>query len=337
MAYSKEIYEKALSEIKKRRNDAEYVASQHRAKLTEKYPEFAFIENELAKTGREILGVFALPKEQADKKLLEIRKKNADIRRSRTELLKSLGLPENYLDVNYTCKKCEDKGFIEERNDEKGISYGTKFCTCHLELLKKLASEKMSKSTPLELSSFEDFDLSYYSKYAENNGEVPYFAMKDVLEGCKEYAEGFGLDSNSLYFCGRTGLGKTHLSLAIANEVIKKGYNVVYGSAISFLNKMEREKFGRADTFETEDALIDADLLILDDLGAEFLTAFTVSSIYNIINCRIARGVPTIISSNLSLDEIKSRYPESVASRIIGNFKTVEFIGKDIRQIQNNE
>ncbi len=336
MAYSKEIYEKALAEIKKRRNDAEYEASQHKQELTEKYPEFAFIESELAKTGREILGVFALPKEQADKKLQAIRKKNAEIRNSRTELLKSMGLPEDYLDVNYTCKKCEDRGFIEERNDEKGVSYGTKYCTCHLELLKKLASEKMSKSTPLELSSFEDFNLDYYSK-KEVDGESPYKEMQRVYKSCISYAENFDLDSQSLYFFGRTGLGKTHLSLAIANEAIKKGYNVIYGSVIGFLNKMEREKFGRAETFETEDILIDADLLILDDLGAEFQTAFTTSAVYNLINSRIARGVPTIISSNLSIKELKERYPESVASRIIGNFATVEFIGSDIRQIMNEE
>lgn len=336
MAYSTEIYEKALAEIKKRRNDAEYEASQHKQELTEKYPEFAFIESELAKTGKEILGVFALPKDLAEKKLMAIRKKNAEIRNSRTELLKSMGLPENYLDVNYTCKKCEDRGFIEERNDEKGVSYGTKYCTCHLELLKKLASEKMSKSTPLELSSFEEFNLDYYSK-KEVDGESPYKEMQRVYKSCISYAENFDLDSQSLYFFGRTGLGKTHLSLAIANEAIKKGYNVIYGSVISFLNKMEREKFGRAETFETEDILIDADLLILDDLGAEFQTAFTTSAIYNLINSRIARGVPTIISSNLSIKEFKERYPESVASRIIGNFATVEFIGSDIRQIMNEE
>lgn len=336
MAYSKEIYEKALAEIKKRRTDAEYEASQHKQELTEKYPEFAFFENELAKTGREILGVFALPKEQADKKLNAIRKKNAEIRNSRTELLKSMGLPENYLDVNYTCKKCDDRGFIEERNDEKGVSYGTKYCTCHLELLKRLASEQMSRTTPLELSSFEDFDLEYYSK-AEENGESPYREMQRVYKSCISYAKNFDLESQSLYFFGRTGLGKTHLSLAIANEAIKKGYNVVYGSVIGFLNKMEREKFGRAETFETEDILIDADLLILDDLGAEFQTAFTTSAIYNLINSRIARGVPTIISSNLSIKELKERYSESVASRIIGNFATVEFIGSDIRQIQSQE
>ena len=161
--------------------------------------------------------------------------------------------------------------------------------------------------------------------------------MKFVYENCKNYVDDFDLESNNLYFYGRTGLGKTHLSLAIANEVMKKGYNVVYGSVITFLNKLEREKFGRTETYETEDALVDADLLILDDLGAEFTTPVAVSCLYNILNCRIARRVPTIISSNLSVEEIKNRYPESIASRIIGNFKTVEFIGKDIRQIQNDE
>ena len=160
--------------------------------------------------------------------------------------------------------------------------------------------------------------------------------MKSVYESCRSYADNFGTDSNNLYFYGRTGLGKTHLSLAIANEVIKKGYNVVYGSVINFLNKLEREKFGRADSFETEDILIGADLLILDDLGAEFSTAVATSSLYNIINSRIARGVPTIISSNLNIKEMQDRYPESVASRVIGNYKMVVFDGKDIRQIQNS-
>ena len=160
--------------------------------------------------------------------------------------------------------------------------------------------------------------------------------MSYVYNSCVKYAESFDLDSVSLYFYGRTGLGKTHLSLAIANEAIKKGYNVIYGSVINFLNKMEKEKFGKADT-DTEKLLIDADLLILDDLGAEFTTAYTVSAIYNILNSRICRGVPTIISSNLDLDDIKGRYPESIASRIIGTFSPVEFIGDDVRQIMNEE
>ena len=337
MAYSRKIHDRVSAEIRNRKNNAEYTATQHKNELSLKYPEFQFIEQELAKTGMETVSAFALPMEQAEKRLDLIREKNRQLRQERTNLLKALNLPENYLDVNYTCTKCNDTGLVENFDEEKRVSYGTEYCSCYNELLKKYASEKMSKMTPLELSSFEDFDLDYYSKNASDGQFSPYDTMKIVYAGCRNYAETFDKESNNLYFFGRTGLGKTHLSLAIANEVIKKGYNVVYGSVINFLNKMEREKFGKTDTFETEDILIGADLLILDDLGAEFSTPFVVSALYNIINSRIARGVPTIISSNLSLDEIKSRYPESVASRIIGNYKIIGFSGKDIRQIQNNE
>ncbi len=337
MAYSREMHEKARAEIKNRRNNAEYTAQQHKYELTAKYPEFQFIETELAKTGHETVRAFSMPKDKAEIELNRIREKNRQLREERKNLLKALNLPEDYLDVKYTCEKCQDTGVVEDYDDDRRVSYGTKLCSCHNELLKKYASEKMSSMTPLELSSFDDFDLDYYSKNKSNELFSSYETMKMVYQGCLDYAKEFDTDSNSLYFHGRTGLGKTHLSLAIANEVMKKGYNVVYGSVLNFLNKLEREKFGRADSFETEDILINADLLILDDLGAEFSTPVTISSLYNIINSRIARCVPTIISSNLSLEEIKSRYPESIASRIIGNYKTIEFAGKDIRQIQNNE
>ena len=336
MAYSKEFHDRARLEIRQRRDNAELIAKQHKIEMTEKYPEFQFIEEMLAKTGAETVNAFALPKEMGDELLMLLREKNRQLREERTNLLKELGLPLNYLNVNYTCEKCNDTGTIENYDEENRVSYGTRYCDCYMDLLKKYSAEKMSKMTPLELSSFEDFDLDYYPKKAES-GKAPYEHMRDVYSRCVSYAQNFDKDSVSLYFCGRTGLGKTHLSLAIANEAIKKGYNVVYGSVINFLNKLEREKFGRADSFETEDILIDADLLILDDLGAEFSSAVAMSSLYNIINSRIARGVPTIISSNLSVKEVQERYPESVASRIIGTFKIVEFSGKDIRQIQNNE
>lgn len=333
MAYGRKLHEKVRAEINDRRITAETVAAVNKNELTAKYPEFQFIEAELAKTGMAIVRAFSLPKEDAEKALKNIREKNTALREERTNLLKALKLPEDYLDVKYTCKKCEDKGIYEERDDEKNVSYGSKYCECYTSLLKKYATEELNKNTPLELSSFEDFQLDYYP--TSKRGDSPREAMSYVYNSCVKYAQSFDLDSVSLYFYGRTGLGKTHLSLAIANEVIKKGYNVIYGSVINFLNKMEKEKFGRADS-DTEKLLVDADLLILDDLGAEFSTAYTISAIYNILNSRICRGVPTIISSNLDLDEIKNRYPESVASRIIGNFSTVKFIGDDVRQILND-
>ena len=334
MAYSRNLHEKVRAEIKERKTTAEQKAYENKSKLCEQYPEFQFIEAELANTGMAIVNAFALPKDDIETALENIRKKNEELQNERKNLLKALKLPSDYFDVHYVCSKCEDTGLIEERDEERNVSFGSKYCDCYMSLLKKYAAEEINKNTPLELSNFEDFDLSLYP--STKNGESPREAMSYVYKSCVEYAKSFDLDSVSLYFYGRTGLGKTHLSLAIANEAVKKGYNVIYGSVINFLNKMEKEKFGRADT-DTEKLLIDADLLILDDLGAEFTTAYTVSAIYNILNSRICRGVPTIISSNLDLDEIKGRYPESIASRIIGTFSPVEFIGDDVRQILNEE
>jgi DNA replication protein DnaC len=330
------MHDKARAEIKKRKNDAENTASQRKAELTFKYPEFQFIESELAKTGYETIKAFSLPKENAEKELVKIREKNKILREERVNLLKALKLPEDYLDVKYTCPICEDTGICEDYDSERQVSHGSKYCKCYLEILKGYAVNDLNRSTPLELSSFDDFRLDYYP-LTSKNADRPREEMTDVFNSCKRYAQAFDKDSKSLYFYGRTGLGKTHLSLAIASDVIKKGYNVIYGSVITFLNKMEKEKFGRAETFVTEDSLIGADLLILDDLGAEFQSSYTVSAIYNLLNSRICRGVPTIISSNLSLDEIKNRYPESIASRIIGTFSPVEFIGDDVRQILNEE
>lgn len=336
MGYNKEVYEKALNEIKRRKQLAEDTAKSHKNRLNSQYPEFAMIDAELSKTGIQIAEILSLPPQKAEQRLNEIKKRNSELQNEKIQLLKKLGLPENYLDVNYTCEKCKDTGFYEERSEDDNVSYGMKLCSCHIDLLKSYAMEKMSKISPLELSSFDDFDLGYYSKNSKDGKPSPYEVMNSVYKKCVSYACNFDLDSVNLFFYGRTGLGKTHLSLSIANEVVKKGYNVVYGSVINFLNQMEKEKFGRTEDLDTENILISADLLILDDLGAEFSTPLTTSMLYNLLNSRICKGLPTIISSNLSLQEVKERYPESVASRIIGTYALVSFAGDDIRQLMNS-
>lgn len=136
-----------------------------------------------------------------------------------------------------------------------------------------------------------------------------------------------------MLFYGRTGLGKTHLSLAIAHDVLGKGYEVIYDSIINLLEQVEREHFGRAqvDGIDTMAILQSVDLLILDDLGAEFQSPFYVSAIYNIINTRLNRGLPTIISTNLEFIDIKKRYEERIVSRLFAVYETMHFIGSDIR------
>ena len=134
---------------------------------------------------------------------------------------------------------------------------------------------------------------------------------------------------------GRTGLGKTHLSLAIANEVLKKGYNVLYDSTLNYLNQIEKEYFGR-DTSgnDTLGQLISADLLILDDLGSEYDKPFYISTIYNIINTRLNKRLPTIVNTNLSHEEMLKKYEERIISRLFAIYKSLGFVGKDIRLIR---
>ena len=157
--------------------------------------------------------------------------------------------------------------------------------------------------------------------------------MEKILNFCKAYASRFSSSSDNLFMQGATGLGKTHLSLAIANTLINRGHNVIYTSTPNIISKLEKEHFNH--TFqdeETEKHLIDCDLLILDDLGTEFQTSFSNATIYNIINSRIMYQKPTIISTNLSVKEIQAAYSKRLVSRIMGNYKRLFFLGNDIRQ-----
>jgi DNA replication protein DnaC len=158
--------------------------------------------------------------------------------------------------------------------------------------------------------------------------------MKNTYEYCRAYAENFTPDSEGLCMYGKTGLGKTHMSLAIANVVLDKGYDVYYGSIQSIMDKLEAEHFGRLPREDSiKEDILTCDLLIIDDLGAEFATQFTNAELYNILNSRILSSLPTIISTNLEMSEIAEKYTQRVASRIMGSCMAIYFCGKDIRQM----
>ena len=108
MAYSKDFHDRARIEIRRRRDEAERIAKEHKLEMVEKYEEFQFIENQLSKTGFETMAAFSLPQEEGNKLLDLTRRKNHELREERKKLLKSLGLPENYMDINYTCPECKD-------------------------------------------------------------------------------------------------------------------------------------------------------------------------------------------------------------------------------------
>ena len=324
MAYDREIYLKARREIEKRRNTAEAQRKQRHDEVCLKFPEILKYEAEMARTGAEAVRAIGLG-EDAEKYIEKISKANLKAQEMRKKILTENGYDGDYLETKYTCEKCSDTGYC-----------GQNICDCYKELVKKLAFEEMNRNSPMKLSSFDTFRLDYYPETldAESN-VVPREHMKNIFDFCKIYADDFSLASRNLLMFGRTGLGKTHLSLSIAGRATEKGYSVIYDSVQNILNKIEKEHFDK--TYSSEDTLgrvCDADLLILDDLGSEFQTSFTTSVIYTIINNRLLLSHPTIISTNLDNGKIEEKYGERIASRIAGDYFNLGFCGNDIRQIK---
>ncbi len=324
MKYTQEAYKRAQEELKRRRETAETVAWLHREEVLKKCPDLLVIEEHMKSA---VVEATSLLGEDTDieKAIKKLRKKNLQAQKEREELLKVAGFPKSYLEPQYECSLCEDKGYVDGR-----------YCTCHLNALKRYACEELSRTSPSAGCTFENFDLSFYplKKDSETGVKIRDW-MKSVLNYCNNYAESFSLKSNNVHLCGRTGLGKTHLSLAIANAVTQKGYNVIYITAPNMLRSIEKEHFSRDSEDASQEFYLDCDLLIIDDLGTEFQTPFSDCALFNIINSRILSGKPVIVNSNLSADELEKKYGERLASRI-GSYDLVTFRGSDIRQLKDN-
>ncbi len=320
MTYTPQEYEQARRELDRRRGAAEKVGKAHRDEIASKFPELVTIEQEMANAGLSVIKALGMGDDSVDY-IKQLEKASLNAQKKRAELLKSNGYPEDYLKVKYYCSKCGDKGFKD------GF-----MCSCHKQILKNIAYEKLSGKFPVDKCTFGNFDLNYYPDYGDEI--TPRKRMSAVYDYCKSYADNFTARSPSLLMLGQTGLGKTHLSLAIAGQVINRGYGVIYASAQNILNKLENEKFGRSESADTELKLIDCDLLILDDLGTEFSTQFTVSVIYNIINSRLLSAKPTIISTNLSMEQLEKTYSQRISSRILSEYTLLRFDGTDIRQLK---
>lgn len=327
MGYSKDVYDEAISELEIRRSSSEFDSKTRREEFFEKFPRALEIERTLAKTSTMAARAVFSDRISVREMLEKLKAQNLALQAEQRAILEKNGYPEDYLDINYFCKKCNDRGFIDG-----------KMCDCMRILLREKAYDKLNKASPLSLSDFSTFSLEYYSKAVVEDGNKkysPYSRMEKIFNFCQNYAINFTPTSESLLFQGNSGLGKTHLSLAIAKEVIEKGYGVIYTSAPDILSKLESERFGgERNTDATDNLLKECDLLIIDDLGTEFLTTFTLSKIYNIINTRMLLKKPTIVSTNLTLKELQKNYSPRMVSRIIGEMTRLPFIGEDIRQKQ---
>ena len=311
-------FQQAMQKISENRTRAKIENELHYKEVNQKIKDFGIINKQLSNIAIRILN---------GENIENLKKQNLQAQEMCRKLLLENGFPADYLEIHYTCEKCQDTGYN-----------GNEYCSCLRKLITEISTERLNQESQLKLCSFKQFNMEYYRNQKTKNCDDCYKVMEKILNKCKKYATNFQPHSESLLFMGDVGVGKTHLSLSIVSEVIKQNYGVIYDSVGSLLSKIEEEHFKTSKT-ETQNSdtlqlVLNTDLLVLDDLGTEFLTSFTLSVIYTIINTRINRNLPTIISTNLTPDDIREKYEPRLKSRLLACYRCLQLEGPDIRAIK---
>lgn len=310
-----EIIRRARAEIQARRERADAEHDARCRRLRELSPQIAELDKKLSGTG---FLVFKTAVSGGD--IAAVRAQNSALQEKRRQLIEELGYPAEYGDIQYTCDKCRDTGYVDE---------GMRNCVCFRELVIKGRIEESAMGRLLDRQSFDNFDLGRYSYDEEVKGR-----MSTNLALARQFVKDFGTKYENLLLLGGTGTGKTHISSAIARELIHEGHEVIYDSTQNVISDFEAERFKSGYNSQEEsktDKYMTCRLLILDDLGTEFINQFTLSVMYNLLNTRQNRGLPTVISTNLSAEELARKYEDRIYSRIIGESTILYFGGKDLR------
>lgn len=321
MGYNKENYARIREAYKTKYLKAFAEADRRTAELHAKSPEIAEIDRRLSACGAEIalaaIGAGAAYKER----LAEIEQCNKDLQAKRAVLLAALGYPSDYSLPPYECPRCKDTGFLED----------AKMCDCMRRELILAGYESSGLGKLMERQTFENFDLSFYGTQGEERRR-----MQENFDTIKAYAEQFDLGAENLILIGGTGLGKTHLSTALARRVIDRGFDVYYTGSIEMFQEFEQARFSAGSEKQSANEglsrYVDCDLLILDDLGTEYVNQVTSACLYMVLNNRINLHRPTVISTNLTGKEILGKYAERITSRLFGEFRPLSFVGTDVRR-----
>jgi DNA replication protein DnaC len=242
-------------------------------------------------------------------------------------LMEQAGVSDDYLTNVHTCPHCNDTGYVD-----------TQKCRCLKQRMIDRHYSMAGLGAAIAKENFQSFDLRYYSDKPDPvAGVSPLVNIRKVYRECVDFVTNFGDDFSNLLFYGETGLGKTFLCNCIARDLLDAGISVLYVTAPALFKKIEESRFGRKgrDASDESDARLElvyeAELLIIDDLGSEFATIVTDAELFNIINSRLLARRPTVISTNLSMNDFQNAYTERIVSRISGGYLALRLFGDDIR------
>lgn len=313
MSFSPENVRRVREDFATRRLAAAEASREKKERLHAEIPELAELDARISSVGVRALGA-SIGSRDPEGAIREMQSEHTALRARRGALLAAHGYPADYTDIRYRCEKCLDTGFT-----------GTKMCDCMRQELILATLETSGLGALMRTQSFASFSLDYYRGEERERMTANYTALRS-------FAENFpARRGENWLLIGATGLGKTHLSTAVARTVIGAGFDVVYDTAQGMFSAFEASRFGRGGSADAEERFFSADLLILDDLGTEMTNSFTVSCLYSVINSRVNARRSTLINSNLTHSELRTRYADRITSRLFGEFRPLVFAGRDVR------
>ena len=330
MGYEASVLRRAAKRLEGERRRREEAQARRQAEIYAQLPRVAEIDRELKQTVYQIITSSLREGRDPAPSIQVIKDHNLSLQAERTHLLLQNGWGADALDDQPACPRCNDTGWV-----------GAEMCVC----LKKLCGEEqireLSKLLDLGEQSFETFSMEYYSPLPwPGEALSPRENMEFIFDLCSSYARKFGrFKLRNLFLSGAPGLGKTFLSACIARTVSENGFSVVYDTAVNVFARFEEQKFAR-DKLDADEArdetrrYLGCDLLILDDLGSELTTPFVQSALYTLINARLMAGKQTVISSNLTMTQVRQRYTPQISSRLEGEYRVLPFYGEDIRLLR---
>lgn len=323
---NKQIIENIMTDYNKKRLRAAQEADLKREKLYIKIPRLSEIDKQIKLFSINLSKIYLSRPEDLDIQVNKLRQQVEDLKKERQLIYEKNNISETYLEVEYECEKCNDTGYT---NDGKR-------CSCfNRQIINNLY--KMSNMVHmLGKENFNTFDINIFSNDSYKNEKLTQKQnMYYILEISEDFCSNFHNTNMNLLFYGGTGLGKTFMCNCIAKELINREISVLYQTSFSLFEIIENHKFNKLN--ETEEnrinynMIFDCELLIIDDLGTEVSNSFTNAELFNIINERMITEKKTIISTNLSLEQLRDTYSDRITSRVFNNFVPLKFYGKDLR------
>lgn len=307
-------YESILRRYEEKQHKNQRLLSARKEEVFQTIPEFLSLHQSVAETSA-AYGKLLLSDETAS--LEPLKEKLHKIALQKEELLLQYGFPKDYLEPIYDCPVCKDTGYVD----------GTK-CKCLKQQIVSLLYEQSNIQNILEKENFSTLSYEFY----EGESLVQF---QKAVDFCKKMIENFDIEYNNLLLFGTVGTGKSFLSGCVAKEIIEKGHSVIYFSATTLFDLLARESFhtkSKDTLYKTHEDLYNCDLMIIDDLGIELTNQFVSSQLFSLLNERHIRRKSTIISTNLTIDDLRERYSDRVLSRLIIHYNSFKLSAKmDIR------